>query len=74
MRDLRNEYKIFIVKLKRRDHVRDIGIGGGIILKWIFEMNNAKMYLVPYILLFSVVITPWFIIPLITDKDLQTST
>jgi hypothetical protein len=36
MGKMRNSCKAFVETLKRRDHVRDLGIDWKIILKWIF--------------------------------------
>jgi hypothetical protein len=32
--EMRNSYKIFVGNLKGRDHVKDLGIDGKIILEW----------------------------------------
>jgi hypothetical protein len=66
IRDLRNEYNIFVGKLKRRD----ISTDGGIILKWIFEMNNAKVSYSFFFCGYHCLMHN----PLKTYKDLQTST
>jgi hypothetical protein len=38
IRDIRNEYKILVENLKRRDHLGDLGINGMIILKLILTV------------------------------------
>jgi len=35
---MRNAYNNFVINLKGRKHVRDLGIDGGIILKWILKI------------------------------------
>jgi hypothetical protein len=34
MGEMKNEYKILVEKLKGRDHLGDLGVGGRIILIW----------------------------------------
>jgi hypothetical protein len=36
MREMRNAYKILVENLKERDHTKDLGVDGRIVLEWIF--------------------------------------
>jgi hypothetical protein len=43
MRQMRNAYSILVRKLKRRDHLEDIGVDGRIILEWVLEKYGVKI-------------------------------
>jgi hypothetical protein len=37
MSNMRNEHKIFVGTMKEKDRLRDLGVDGEVILKWILE-------------------------------------
>jgi hypothetical protein len=37
-------YRIFVGKLRERDHLRDLGVDGRIILRWIFRKWNVGVW------------------------------
>jgi len=41
---MRNAYKIWSENLKVRDHFEYLGIGGRIILEWILEKHDQKLW------------------------------
>jgi hypothetical protein len=41
---MRSAYKILVRDLKRRNHLRDLGIDGMIILKWILKELGVVMW------------------------------
>jgi hypothetical protein len=42
MGDLKNAYKMLILKLKTKDHVKDIAVNGRNILNWISKESECK--------------------------------
>jgi hypothetical protein len=44
MREVRDTCNILVAHLKGRDHSKDIGVNGKIILKWILEKLYGKMW------------------------------
>jgi hypothetical protein len=40
---MRNEDKILVERLKRRDHLEDLAVDEMIILKWIFEKYGSRV-------------------------------
>jgi hypothetical protein len=45
MRVIRNLYNILIGEPERRDHLENIGVKGKIILEWIFEKQDGRVWI-----------------------------
>jgi hypothetical protein len=40
---MRGAYRVLLGSLNERDHLEDLGVGGRIILKWIFKTGDGGM-------------------------------
>ena len=40
----RGAYRVFVGKLRERDHLEDLGVDGRIILRWMFGKWDGDMY------------------------------
>ena len=44
MGEKRGAYRVWVGDLRKRNHLEDLGIGGRIILKWIFIKLNGEYF------------------------------